>query len=300
MRWTPGASRNNIEDRRGMGGGGGMGGGFPVGPVGGLGGLVLLVLGLLFGGDILGGGGGTATSGGDVDPGTQAPGATGPRGGAPVNSSPEEEKEVDFVAYVLNNTQDVWRQVLPKQGVEYRDAKLVLFRDVVRSGCGTAQSAMGPFYCPLDEKVYVDLGFFDELRRRFGAPGDFAQAYVLAHEVGHHVQKVMGTSDRVRQMQERRPDAANQLSVRLELQADCYAGVWARSTNEQRLLQEGDIEEALGAASAVGDDRLQRQARGSVNPDSFTHGTSAQRQQWFQRGFENGDPRACDTFAGGV
>ena len=279
MRWTRGGSRGNIEDRRGqrMGLGGGMG-------IGGA--VIVLVLSLIFGQNLFDGGAPgtvTTTSGGDV---------------APVSESAEESELVEFVVFVFNDAQDVWERVLPEHGERYRDAKLVLFRDATQSGCGFAQSAMGPFYCPADEKVYIDLGFYDELRRRFGAPGDFAQAYVLAHEVGHHVQHVLGTSGRVRQMQESRPGAANELSVRLELQADCYAGVWANSTGERRLLEEGDIEEGLGAAAAVGDDRIQQSSGRGVNPESFTHGSAEQRMTWFRRGFESGDPRNCDTFAG--
>ena len=285
MRWTPGG-RANIEDRRGMRGGGG--GGFRMGGGMGLGGLaIILVLSLLTGRNLF------------QDSGPVAAPSQQEAGGA-VQSTPEEEQLVDYVAFVLNDTHGVWQQLAPRMGMQYQDAPLVLFRDVVQSGCGNAQSAMGPFYCPLDNKVYLDLAFFEELRRRFGAEGDFAQAYVIAHEVGHHVQTLEGTSARVRELQERRPDAANQLSVRMELQADCYAGVWAYSTNQRRLLQEGDVDEALAAASAVGDDRLQSQARGSINPESFTHGTAAQRSEWFKRGFASGDPRSCDTFQGAI
>jgi predicted metalloprotease len=181
-------------------------------------------------------------------------------------------------------------------GPEYQNAKLVLFRDVVQSACGTAQSATGPFYCPGDNRVYIDLSFYEELKQRFGAPGDFAQAYVLAHEIGHHVQNLLGVDDKVRQAQRGDPSSANSLSVRMELQADCFAGVWGHSTQQRDLLEEGDIDEALNAASAIGDDRLQRQSTGTVNPDSFTHGTSAQRQEWFRRGFESGKPEVCNTF----
>ncbi|HYD52485.1 MAG TPA: neutral zinc metallopeptidase, partial [Gemmatimonadaceae bacterium] len=221
-------------------------------------------------------------------------------GDVAVNETPEERELSQFVSFVLDDTQTFWAQALPQVGQQYRDARLVLFRRVVRSGCGTAQSAMGPFYCPLDEKVYIDLGFYDELRRRFGAPGDFAQAYVLAHEIGHHVQNVVGEAGRVREMQERRPDAANQLSVRLELQADCYAGVWGRSAQQRQKLDPGDVDEGLAAAAAVGDDRIQEMSSGQIRPESFTHGSSEQRKQWFMRGFQSGDPRTCNTFEGGV
>lgn len=283
MRWTPGGSRGNLEDRRGQRagiGGRGMGIG---------GGIVLLVLSLVFGVNLFDGSSGPgavpATSDGTV---------------APVNETPEEARLVEFVNFVLNDAQAVWAEVLPRHGQRYRDARLVLFRDVVQSGCGVAESAMGPFYCPADERIYIDLGFYEALDRQMQAGGDFAQAYVLAHEVGHHVQHVLGTSARVRQLQESRPADANELSVRLELQADCYAGIWGHSTGERRLLEAGDIQEGLTAAAAVGDDRIQRSARGTVNPESFTHGTSEQRMRWFRRGFDSGNPESCDTFAGGI
>jgi predicted metalloprotease len=248
----------------------------------GLGGVVLLILSLLFGQNLLDDGGGgvpvTATEQGTVQ------------------ETPEEAQLVEFVSFVLDDAQNTWRQLLPQAGVEYRDARLVLFRDYVQSACGVGQAAMGPFYCPLDERVYIDLGFYDELRRRFGAPGDFAQAYVLAHEIGHHVQHVLGTDARVRQIQESRPNLANELSVRLELQADCYAGIWGNTTQQRRLLEAGDVDEGLNAAAAVGDDRIQQQTQGGVSPESFTHGSSEQRMQWFRRGFTSGDMDACDTF----
>jgi predicted metalloprotease len=283
MRWTPGRMSRNIEDRRGSSGGIGM-----MGPGLGLGGVVLLVLSLLFGQDLLEG-----TS--------DAPVATTSDG--VVNSDSldrtAEEREVrQFVSFVLDDVQGTWSRLLPRYGAQYRDAKLVLFRDGVRTACGNMPSAAGPFYCPIDEKAYIDLGFYDDLRRRFGAPGDFAQAYVLAHEIGHHVQHVLGTDARVRQVQQSRREMANELSVRLELQADCYAGVWAHSTEQRRLLQAGDVDEALGAAAAVGDDRVQEQTTGMVRPESFTHGSSAQRMEWFRRGFSSGSPEACDTFGG--
>ena len=204
----------------------------------------------------------------------------------------------EFVSFVLDDAQATWGRVLPEHGAQYREARLVLFRDIVQSACGTAQSATGPFYCPLDEKVYIDLGFYDELRRRFGAPGDFAQAYVIAHEIGHHVQHLLGTDARMRELQSSRPDMANQLSVRLELQADCYAGVWGHSTSERGILEQGDVEEGLGAAAAIGDDRLTQMSGRAANPESFTHGSSEQRVSWFRRGLESGDPRVCDTFQG--
>ena len=279
MRWTRGGSNSNIIDRRGQRG---IGGSLGIG-----GGLIGLILALIFGGDILGGG----------DPGVETTTAAGDV--APVNESAAEAERREFVTYVLNDVQDVWRQTLPKYGDQYRDAKLVLFREATRSACGVGQSGMGPFYCPLDERAYLDLSFFDELHSRFGANGDFAQAYVIAHELGHHVQHILGIDDRVRQMQQTRPGDANEYSVRLELQADCFAGVWANSTSQRRLLESGDVEEALGAAAAIGDDRIQRQTQGSINPETFTHGSSAQRVTWFRRGMESGNPESCDTFAGG-
>jgi predicted metalloprotease len=201
------------------------------------------------------------------------------------------------VSFVLDDTQNTWTQILPQQsGKPYHHARLVLFRDYTQSGCGSAESATGPFYCPGDEKVYIDLGFYDELRRRFGAPGEFAQAYVLAHEIGHHVQKLLGIERRVRQLQEDNPRGQNSASVHLELQADCFAGVWAHSTQQRGLLEKGDVESALGAAAAVGDDRLQRMATGHVSPDSFTHGTSEQRMSWFRKGLDAGTVAACNTF----
>jgi len=215
---------------------------------------------------------------------------------APIDD-PNEEDKVEFVSFVLDDAQAMWAQLLPRTGTAWHDARLVLFRNVVASGCGNAGSATGPFYCPADERVYIDLGFFDELSSRFGAPGDFAEAYVLAHEIGHHVQNLEGTNAAVHDASRRRPDQANQLSVRLELQADCYAGIWAANAARAGRLEMGDLEEGFGAASAVGDDRLQREAGAQVQPETFTHGTSEQRMTWFKRGFDTGDPRSCDTFA---
>ena len=294
MRWTPGGSSSNVEDRRGMGGGGG---GFRLGGGGGMGlggAVILLVLSLLFGRNLFTGAG--TDSYGPNDPNATTTTAGGEV--APVSSSAEEETLKQFSTFVLNDAQETWAKILPQAaGTQYRDAKLVLFRDVVQSGCGNAEAAMGPFYCPRDERVYLDLGFFGDLQRRFGASGDFAQAYVIAHELGHHVQKLMGTEARVHQLQESRPQIANELSVRLELQADCYAGVWGNSVKQQRILDPGDMEEGLRAAAAVGDDRIQRQATGSVHPESFTHGSSEQRMTWFRRGFDSGRIDNCDTFA---
>jgi predicted metalloprotease len=218
-----------------------------------------------------------------------------PAGAGPVRSTPEEEQAVQFVSFVLDDLQETWTRLLPDR---YQEAKLVLFRDLVESACGFAQSATGPFYCPADQKVYLDLGFFEELRRRFGAPGDFAQAYVIAHEVGHHVQRLLGIEQQVRQMQQSRPGLANQLSVRMELQADCLAGVWGNSTARRDILDREDVEEGLNAAAAIGDDRIQKMSGRFVRPDAFTHGSSAQRVEWFRRGLESGNPDVCDTFSG--
>ena len=287
MKWTPGGMSRNVEDRRGQGGGGfRMGGGMGIGGV-----LIALVLSLIFGGDIFSGGG---------DGGAPPPGSTTETSAGAIQQTPEENERAQFMSFVLDDAQQVWAQTLPRYGNQYREAKLVLFRQATQSGCGFAQSGMGPFYCPLDEKVYIDLAFYDQLDRQLGAGGDFAQAYVLAHEIGHHVQHVLGTDTRVRELQERRPNVANDLSVRMELQADCYAGIWGRSAASRNVLDPGDVEEGLAAAAAVGDDRLQGRSGGGVNPESFTHGTSEQRATWFRRGFSTGDPRNCDTFAGAI
>ena len=277
MRWTPGGTSRNVEDRRGSGLG------MPVG-IGGT--VILLVLSLIFGRDFI--------SGSSDQTSQQSPGEA-----TPVQQTPEEAKQVQFVSFVLDTAQSTWAQLLPAtMHARWHDAKLVLFRDATQTGCGVGQTAMGPFYCPLDEKIYIDLAFYDELRNRFGAPGDFAQAYVITHELGHHVQHLLGTDEQVRRAQEGNPDMANALSVRLELQADCYAGVWGHATQQEQILEAGDIEEGLSAAAAVGDDRIQRQTTGQVNADTFTHGSSAQRVSWFKKGFASGDPRDCDTFAG--
>ncbi len=286
MRWTPGNESSNIEDRRGSSGGGFGGfGGIHLG-IGGT--VIVLVLSLLFHRNLftLLGDTGSATTQASAD--SAAP---------PTNETPAEHKEVQFVSFVLDDAQQTWAKILPPEGVQWHDAKLVLFRNGVESGCGQAQTAMGPFYCPLDQKVYIDLGFYDELRDKFGAPGEFAQAYVLAHELGHHVQHLEGIDEQMRQMQRQHPDQANELSVKLELQADCYAGVWGHSTDQRQLLDPGDIQSGLQAAASVGDDRLQKMTTGHVSPESFTHGTSAQRAAWFKRGFDSGDPKACDTFS---
>lgn len=281
MRWTPGGESSDIEDRRGQ-----SGGFIPGGRMGmGLGGaVVMLVLSLIFGRNFVTGD--TTTTG--ANPPASANGE--------VASSPAEDRLVQFVSFVLDDVQNTWRAILADRHVPYEDAKLVLFRNETQSGCGAAESTMGPFYCPLDEKVYIDLSFYDELRRRFGAPGDFAQAYVLAHELGHHVQHLLGIDAQARRLEQDDPQSANAVSVRLELQADCFAGIWAHSTEQRQLLQQGDIDEALNAAAAVGDDRIQRATTGHVNAETFTHGSAAQRSAWFKRGYANGRIEACDTF----
>ncbi len=254
----------------------------------GLGGLVvLIVLSVIFKKDLVTpfGGGGSA---GD------APGAQMPRtAGESSLQDSTEEGMVLFLSNVLDSAQVEWGRKLPG----YRPAKLVLFRNAYNSACGFAEAATGPFYCPGDQKVYLDLGFFDQLDRQFGAPGDFAQAYVLAHEIGHHVQNLMGTERELRDAQQRNPRLQNALSVAMELQADCYAGVWAYGAARNGQLQAGDLEEGLSAAAAVGDDRLQRKGSGRVNPETFTHGSSAERSRWFKRGLDSGEPTQCDTFA---
>lgn len=281
MLWKDRRQSDNIEDRRGM-----SGGRMAIG--GGLGSIVLVVLALLLGADprkLL-----------EQLP-QEAP-SSGTQSSRALN--PQEEELKKFVAVVLAETEDVWTEVFRQNGRQYRKPTLVLFSGRVDSACGQASAAVGPFYCSGDEKLYIDLSFFSELKTRFGAPGDFAIAYVVAHEVGHHVQKLLGTTDRISAAQRRMREAeANQLSVRVELQADYMAGVWAHYAKSRGIVEPGDVEEALGAASAVGDDRLQKQNQGYVVPDSFTHGTSAQRIRWFQKGLETGDVRQGDTFNAG-
>jgi uncharacterized protein len=278
MLWRGQRQSENVEDRRGM-----SRGGMAIG--GGLGGVVVLLIALLLGADprqLL-----EQLPGESTAPGTES--------SRPINPAEEELKQ--FSLTVLASTEDVWTDLFRKSGRQYRKPTLVLFTDQVRSACGLAGAAVGPFYCPGDEKLYLDFSFFEELETRFRAPGDFAEAYVIAHEVGHHVQRLLGTMDRVDAARGRLSEAqANELSVRLELQADFLAGVWAHYAQRKGLLEQGDIEEALGAASAVGDDRLQRENQGYVVPDSFTHGTSEQRIRWFRKGLETGDIRQGDTF----
>lgn len=285
MRWTPGGVSDDIEDRRDDSGGGGPGfGGFGGIHLGVGGTILLLILSFVFKQNLF-----------DVFSG-------GPGPASAVRSAPDrgrdqaEEPEVKFVSFVLDDAQRTWEKLLPDQtSTPYHHAKLVLFRDSYPSACGEAQTAVGPFYCPGDEKVYLDLGFFEELSRRFGAPGQFAQAYVIAHELGHHVQKLLGIEQRVRRLSQQRPDQANAASVALELQADCFAGVWGHSTEQRNIVDSSDVKEGLRAAAAVGDDRLQKMATGHVSPESFTHGSSAQRMHWFQEGLDSGNVKNCST-----
>jgi predicted metalloprotease len=279
MRWQGGRRSTNIEDRRGMSVG------RPLAIGGGAAGVVIALLMMLLGGD----------PSSVIAPSPSGDVGTGGSGQA---VDPAQAELEDFVSVILADTEDTWPALLERQGVRYTEPHLVLFADAVESACGVQESAVGPFYCPLDQRVYLDLTFFNELERRFGAPGDFARAYVVAHEVGHHVQNLLGISEQVHSMRGRMGQAqSNALSVRLELQADCFAGIWAHHAQRQRqLLEEGDVEEGLGAASAVGDDTLQRRARGRVVPESFTHGSSEQRIAWFRRGLEQGTLEACDTF----
>jgi predicted metalloprotease len=298
MRWQGNRESDNVEDLRNAGSGGGGGGGLPLGGGRlGIGAVVVALVASYFLGvnpltvlQLLSGGGAGNLSGN----GTTAPSSTNPSATPPAN-----DEQTRFVRTVLADTEDVWQALFKEAGGQYRDPKLVLFRGAVATACGQGQSATGPFYCPGDQKVYIDLDFYDVLRDRLGAPGDFAQAYVIAHEVGHHVQNLLGTSAKVEAMRSRVSETQyNALSVRLELQADCYAGVWANHAQRARqIIEAGDVDEALNAASQIGDDTLQRNASGHVSPETFTHGTSAQRVRWFKRGIESGDLQQCDTFA---
>ncbi|MBT8069259.1 MAG: hypothetical protein HKP21_04950 [Xanthomonadales bacterium] len=296
MRWKGRRRSSNVEDRRGQSAGIGAGSGsgllsFIPMLVRSKTGRIILLVGVVvfFGGRmmgidllplLLGGGGGTVSS-------------------EPRELTAQEIEMGEFVSAVLADTEDTWQVIFKQRGATYKEPTLVLFSNRVNSACGMASAAVGPFYCPADQKLYVDLSFFQDLKNRHGAPGDFAQAYVIAHEVGHHVQTLMGISSQVQQAKQGRSKAqANALSVKQELQADCFAGLWGHAANtERQILDPGDLEEALTAASAIGDDRLQRESGRGVVPDSFTHGTSAQRVEWFRRGFESGDLAACDTFA---
>ena len=285
MRWEGNRESSNVEDRRGEGGGGGFGIG------GGTIGIGTIVIALI-GGAVLGVNPltllGILTGGGEAQVQQQGP--------AP--APPANDKAAQFVSTVLADTEDVWKQQFQQGGANYVQPKLVLFRGAVRTACGAGQAAMGPFYCPIDQKVYIDLSFYETMKNRMGAPGDFAQAYVIAHEVGHHVQNQLGISDKVQQAQARGNRAeGNAMSVRLELQADCFAGVWGHhAQNQRQILEQGDVEEAMNAAAKIGDDALQANAGRAVVPESFTHGSSEQRQRWFMTGLKTGSVKACDTF----
>lgn len=289
MRFTPGDGSDDVIDKRGErgGGGGGLGGALSLLPLllrfkyGWV--ILLLVVGFsYFKGALMGDGGGSSQS------------AAAPHAAKPTDTPAQ------FVGFVLDDVQKTWDSEFARTSTPYRHAKLVLFTDATRTACGYGEAATGPFYCPTDERVYIDLGFFDELSRKLGAKGDFAQAYVIAHEIGHHVQKILGISDRVHAAPRGTVQGASGLSVRLELQADCLAGVWSHFSEQRNLLETGDLEEALNAAGAIGDDRLQRQSSGTVNPESFTHGSSAQRAEWFRRGHDLGTLQGCDTFSQGA
>jgi predicted metalloprotease len=287
MRWKRGRSSRDVIDRRGAGG---RGVGLPAAGLGGLGGIGVVVFLLI---QLIGGGGAAGFS---VDDPFGAGISSPEYAEIPPEQDPDRDLK-DFSAYVFDNVQRSWEDTFEQSGERYQHAKLVLYSGGVSTGCGNASSAVGPFYCPADQRVYLDLSFYREMQSELGANGDFAWAYVIAHEVGHHVQRLLGTSGEVHRLEQKDPGEANELSVRLELQADCYAGVWSHSVRAAGDLESGDIEEALGAAEAVGDDRLQRQATGTVNPDSFTHGTSEQRARWFGEGDGAGEPAACDTFS---
>ena len=284
MRWQGRRESDNVEDRRGQSGSPmGGGGGFRL--PSGKGGIVLLIIVLVAG-----------YYGVDL---------TGMLTGEPVSQqqttqrtiSPQDEEAAKFTKVILADTEDTWGAIFKDMGRQYPQPKLVMYRGATRTACGTGQSVMGPFYCPADSTVYIDLSFYDEMQSKLGAGGDFAQGYVIAHEVGHHVQKLLGIESKVRQLQQNASQAeANRLSVKMELQADCFAGVWGYNMQKQDYMETGDLQEALNAAEAIGDDRLQQQSQGRVVPDSFTHGTSQQRYTWFKRGFDSGDPAQCNTF----
>lgn len=290
MEWQPGGLSSDIEDRRddsGGGGGFGFGGGGGIGIVGV---IVLLVISLVTGHNFLGG---VLSGGGGTRPATQQM-QTGPAQPHPAG----EDRDAQLISFVNGDVQKFWRETLTQEGKPWHEAHVVLYRGQTYAGCGTAEASTGPFYCPADQKVYLDLSFWDELKRFGGSTADFAQAFVLSHELGHHVQNLLGTESRVTHLMRTEPDQQNHLSVDLELQADCYGGVWAHHAQAEHILDPGDIEAALSAVAAVGDDHLQKMSGRATSPESWTHGSSAQRQQWFQRGFQSGDPGVCNTFGG--
>jgi predicted metalloprotease len=290
MDWTPGGISGDVEDRRGEGGGGfgGMGGG----GLGIIGFVVLLIISLVTGrnylGNVLSGGGQSSVQ------------TNRPMTGAPPSRYSGDDRDAQLVSFVLDDAQKTWTQIFAAHGRTYRHARLVLYRNATYSGCGTARESTGPFYCPADEKVYIDLSFWNDLKRFGGDTGDFAQAYVIAHELGHHVQKLLGIEMRMRGLVQQDPDERNRLSVDLELQADCLAGVWAHSTQQRNIVHANDIAGALRAAAAVGDDHLQRMSGRAVSPETWTHGSSAQREEWFRRGLDGGKVGSCTTFAGAI
>jgi predicted metalloprotease len=305
MEWQPGGDSSDVEDRRddsggGFGGGfGGGGGGFGGGGIGIVGIVVLLIISVVTGHNFLGaflhGGGGPAP--------TQQMQPMQPMGqrGAPRAHTAAEDRDEQLMVFALNDVQKTWTQIFAQEGKPYRHAKLVIYRGETQAGCGgEAQSATGPFYCPEDQKVYIDLDFWDELRKFGGSTADFAQSYVLAHELGHHVQNLLGTEAKVSRLEQQEPSQRNHLSVETELQADCYGGVWANSAQKRGIVDPGDVDNALSAVAAVGDDHLQKMSGRAVSPESWTHGSSAQRQSWFKKGFESGDPASCNTFASGA
>lgn len=285
MRWQGRRESDNVEDRRGQSSGGGGGGGLRI-PLRGKSGIVILVVVLVagyYGIDL------TPLINGDQPASNQQ---------SSQSISPHDDEMAKFTSVVLASTEDTWQEIFQQMGQTYRDPKLVMYRGATRTGCGTGQSVMGPFYCPADSTVYIDLSFYQELKNKLGADGDFAQGYVVAHEVGHHVQNLLGIERKVRELQQGASQVEiNRLSVKMELQADCFSGVWGHFMQQQQVLETGDLQEALNAAEAIGDDRLQQQGQGRVVPDSFTHGTSAQRYTWFKRGFDSGRISECNTFA---
>jgi len=287
MRWQGRRESDNVEDRRNQSAGvGNSGSGMRI-PIRGKSGIVIIIVVLIAG-----------YYGVDLTPLLNGGQSTGAPTQQTQSISPQDDRQAKFTSVVLASTEDVWKQIFAENGKTYRDPKLVMYRGVTRTACGTGQSAMGPFYCPADSTVYIDLSFYQDLQNKLGAGGDFAQGYVVAHEVGHHVQNLLGIERQVRQMQQGASQTqVNQLSVKMELQADCFAGIWGHAMQQQQVLENGDLKQALDAAQAIGDDRLQQQSQGRVVPDSFTHGTSEQRYTWFKRGFDSGRMDQCNTFA---
>lgn len=293
MRWNENHESPDVVDRRGQGGGGpGLGGLLALVPFLGRSKAGIVVLVVIVALSLFGGLGGILGRG-DGDEGARSPasGQAAPRA---------DDKQAHFIAFVLDDVQGMWKTEFAKHNATYRNAKLVMFTDATQTSCGNGSAAVGPFYCPRDERAYIDLAFYGQLERKLGAKGDFAQAYVIAHEIGHHVQNLRGVSERVHEARKSEQIGDEGLSVRLELQADCFAGMWAHSTEQRKLLEAGDIEEAMNAAAAIGDDKLQKESRGRVRPETFTHGTSAQRKRWFEKGYQSGNFDACDTFTSGV